>query len=225
MPIISRIGRKDPKVRALIWSVYGLLILGSLTMLYPFLIMLAGSTKSQADVKDFKPVPDYVHSDVALYRKHIEGFFNESLDAMHIAYDSDVASFEKIEPPEAPNAKFVDEWWAFIEQADLPDYTHTIGYVRAPVSKTVASAERAFKAELMAEFHGDIEAANTELDTEFVNWFAFFVLPEDYLPRRNKPSDTGFYRAFRDFKARQPPASRYYFSVEGLYKTLFLKTQ
>ena len=225
MPIISRIGRKDPKVRALIWSVYGLLILGSLTMLYPFLIMLAGSTKSQADVKDFKPVPDYFHSDVALYRKHIEGLFNESLDAMHIAYDSDVASFEKIEPPEAPNAKFVDEWWAFIEQADLPDYTHTIGYVRAPVSKTVASAERAFKAELMTRFRGDIEAANTELDTEFVNWFAFFVLPEDYLPRRNKPSDTGFYRAFRDFKARQPPASRYYFSVEGLYKTLFLKTQ
>ncbi len=225
MPIISRIGRKDPKVRALIGSIYGLLILGALTMVYPFLIMIAGSTKSAVDIKDFRPVPRFVHDDLTLYRKHIEGLFNETLDALHIAYDCDTPSFEKVESPAAPNERLVAAWKGFIEQAGLPDYTHTIGYVRAPVSKTIASAERAFKKELMARYHDDIEAANRALDTEFVNWFAFFLLPEDYLPRRNKRPTTGFYRAFRAFKARQPFANRTYFSVEGFFKALFLKTQ
>ena len=225
MPMISRIGRKDPTVRALIWSIYGLLILGAVTMVYPFLIMLAGSTKSAADKKEFAPVPGYLRRDAALYRKHVEGLFNESLDAMHIAYDDDTPSFETLDPPAAPNARLVAEWRSFLDTTELAPYAYTIGYVRAPVSRAVASAERAFKAELMERFDHDVEAANRALGTEFVNWFAFFIIAEDYLPRRNKPSDDGFFVAFRKFKARQPLASRYYFSVEGFYKALFIKTQ
>ncbi len=224
MPIISRIGRRDPKVRALIWSIYGLLIVGAVTMLYPFLIMLAGSTKSAVDIKEFIPFPRFLHSDTALYRKHVEGLFNESLDAMHMAYDDDTPSFEVAEPPAAPNEKLVAAWRSFLEQRELPDYVYTIGYVYTPVSKTVSEAERAFKRRLQ-ERYGDVEAANKALGTEFVSWNAFFIIPEDYLPRRNTPSGEGFYLAFREFKANQPRAYRYYFSVEGFYKTLFLKTQ
>ena len=225
MPIISRIGRRAPKVRALIWSIYALLFLGSLTMLYPFLIMVAGSTKSAVDIKEFIPVPQYVHSDLALYRKHIEGLFNESLDAMHIAYDDDTPSFEQVVPPEQPNEKLVAEWGRFLDEAELPHYAYTVGYMETPVSKTTPSGERAFKHELMARFDKDIEACNRELATEFVSWQAFFVLREDYLLRRNKPSDEPFALALRDFKARQPRHGRDYFSVEGFYKSLFIKTQ
>ncbi|MFC1806143.1 ABC transporter permease subunit [Planctomycetota bacterium] len=225
MPIISRIGRRSPKVRALIWSIYVLLTLGALTMLYPFLIMVAGSTKSAVDIKEFIPVPQYVHSDLALYRKHIEGLFNESLDAMHISYDDDTPSFEHVALPEAPNDKLVAEWQRFLDEADLPHYAYTIGYMDTPVSKTTPQAQRAFKHELMARFDKDIEACNGELGTEFATWQAFFVLREDYLLRRNKPSDDAFALALRDFKARQPRNGRTYFSVEGFYKSLFLKTQ
>jgi len=225
VPIISRIGRRDPKVRALIASIYALLVIGSLTMLYPFLIMVAGSTKSAADVKEFLPFPQYLGSDLALYRKHVEGLFNESLDAMHIVYDDDTPSFEQAEPPAEPNAVLVAEWRAFLDAADLPHYAYTIGYMDTPVSKTTPSGLRAFKHELMDRFDKDIEACNTELATEFANWQGFFVLREDYLLRRNKPSDDPFPVTFRDFKARQPRSLRYYFSVEGFYKSLFIKTQ
>ena len=225
MPIISRIGRKDPKVRVLIWSIYGLLIFGAITMLYPFLIMLAGSTKSAVDIKEFIPVPRFVHDDGALFQKHIEGLFNEQLDAMHMAYDDDTPSFEVVEPPAKPNERFVAEWHAFLDATPLPLYAYTIGYVNTPVSRTVCELERAFKSQLSEEFDGDIEAANAALGTEFVNWNAFFILPEDYLLRRNKPSDEGFFVRFHKFKATQPRAVQFVFSVEGFYKTLFLKTQ
>ena len=46
MPIISIIGRRSIRVRLLIWTIYGLLAAGATTMIYPFLLMLSGSTKS-----------------------------------------------------------------------------------------------------------------------------------------------------------------------------------
>jgi len=225
MPIISRIGRRDPKVRLLIGSIYGVLIAGALTMLYPFMIMIAGSTKSAVDIKEFLPVPAFLHSDLALYRKHVEGLFNESLDAMHISYDDDTPSFEQVAPPEKPNPALVAAWRRFVDQADLPHYTYTVGYVESPVSKTTPHAQRLFKRELMRRFDGDMDAANRELGTEFVSWNAFFLLREDFLLRRNKPPGSPFGLAFRGFKARQPSHDRYHFSVEGFYKALFIKTQ
>ncbi|MBE3068851.1 MAG: hypothetical protein IMZ66_01305, partial [Planctomycetes bacterium] len=137
MPLISQIGRKSLGVRALVGGIYVVLLAGAVTMVYPFLIMLAGSTKTGVDVKEFVPVPTFWHDDTALYRKHVEGLFNESLDAMRIAYDDDTPSFEKAEPPEAPSAALVAEWDAFLDAADLPTTAYAIGYINAGVSKSV----------------------------------------------------------------------------------------
>ena len=46
MAIISRIGRRSFKVRALYVGMYAFLILGASSMVYPFLLMISGSTKS-----------------------------------------------------------------------------------------------------------------------------------------------------------------------------------
>ena len=127
MPIISTIGRRSPKVRLLIWSIYGLLLLGAVTMVYPFLIMVAGSTKSAVDLKEFTPLPQYVRNDAALYRKHVEGLFNESLDAFHITYDRDTSSFERAAPPVEVNGALVEAWWAFVEGADRSLYSSKSG--------------------------------------------------------------------------------------------------
>ena len=66
---------------------------------------------------------------------------------------------------------------------------------------------------------------NRDLESEFVGWNAFFYGPENYLPRSNPLRDEGVTATYLAFKARQPAAFRYYFSVEGFYKTMFLKTQ
>ena len=225
MPIISTIGRRSPKVRALIWSIYGVLVLGAATMVYPFLVMVAGTTKSGADAREFQPLPSFVTSDTSLYRKHIEGLFNEKMDSMKIAYDSDEASFELIDPPANPNRAFVDEWREFLAAEKPPFYTHACGYVHTPVSRTMPRLLREFKSRIQDDFDGDLVKANRELGTEFVEWHAFFLLPESYLHRREKPLETPFAYELRKFKAEQPLGNLYYFSAEGFYKTLFLKTQ
>ena len=225
MPIISTIGRRHPKVRALIWSIYGVLILGAVTMIYPFLVMVAGTTKSGADAKEFRPVPSFLVDQTSLYRKHIEGLFNEKMDSMKIAYDSDDTSFELIEPPADPNRALVDEWKQFLTSRDMPFYTHACGYVHTPVSRTMPRLLREFKARIQDQYDGDIVEANRALGTDFVEWHAFFLLPESYLHRREIPLQTPAAKELRTFKAAQPRGDLYYFSTEGFYKTLFLKTQ
>ena len=225
MPIISEIGRKHPTVRALVWSIFTVLSVGALTMVYPFMLMLSGSTKSAVDIRDFDAVPRFLFSDLVLYRKHVEALFNESVDAMRVAYDSDDRSFEFLEPPAEANAALLRAWEQFLGTADLPHYAYTCGYVNAPISRTIPQLLRAFKHQVADEHGDDIDEVNQALGTEFVGWNAFFVLPEDYLLRRNKPGTSPFARAFRAFKEAQPEGYRVGFSVTGFYKAMFLKTQ
>jgi len=225
MPLISHIGRRSPKVRALIACIYVVLILGSATMVYPFLIMVAGSTRSGVDLKDFDPWPDFLTDDVVLYRKHIEGLLNESTETMRVTYGIDVPTFDQLDPPQYPNTKFVAEWRAFLEETAPPEYAYACGYVKTPVSYTVPLALREFRNELMARFGRDIEAFNRSFETDFVAWYAVAVLPREYLDRRFKPGGSKFDQAFREYKKRAPRWNRYYFSPEGFYKTLFLKAQ
>ena len=82
MPIISTIGRKSLKIRALIFSIYAVLTIGALTMVYPFALMISGSTKSAIDTPDPKLIPPFMVDDHALYQKHVEGLVNESLSLM-----------------------------------------------------------------------------------------------------------------------------------------------
>jgi multiple sugar transport system permease protein len=223
VPIISTIGRKQLKTRALVWSIYMILGAGALTMVYPFMLMIAGSTKSAMDFSEFVPVPKYLIDEDKLYAKYLEGLFNESMEFRDIAYRDSVISFEYETRPEQPNRKFADEWKAFVSEAELPHYVYTIGNVRATYSRTVPQALREFKKELAERFEDDIDLVNRELGTDFVGWNSVYRIPESYLERRNKLSITTFADTFEEFKSRQPLSNRYYFSVEGYFKKQFVK--
>ena len=49
MPLISQIGRRHASVRALREGIFVVLLICAVTMVYPFLLMLAGSTRNIAD--------------------------------------------------------------------------------------------------------------------------------------------------------------------------------
>ncbi|MGD9613342.1 MAG: hypothetical protein AB7V22_10650, partial [Kiritimatiellia bacterium] len=106
MPILSAIGRKSPQARLLIAAIYAALGLGALAMLYPLGLMIAGSTKSIADQRENVLVPRFLVSDEALWQKHLEALFIESMVALNVAFDSDYASVEEspLPPADAPGS-------------------------------------------------------------------------------------------------------------------------
>ena len=226
MPIISAIGRRSIRVKVLIWSIYALLAAGSLTMIYPFLLMVAGSTKSSVDSPDANIVPPFLSDDDALYRKHIEGLCSEHLLVMKNVYYSNSPSFRKLEKPAAANEHFVDAWEEFLSTVPSPSYTYSIGYIDAPVSRGVFPANlRHFKSEIIDRFSGDLDRMNLELGTNFASWNAFVRHREEFQQRRNKVVDIPFNRLFNEFKVGRPSTERYYFSIEGFFRFQYLKSR
>ena len=99
MSIISTIGRKSLKVRCLIWSIYLVLTLGALTMIYPFWLMISGTGKSTTDVAELKLIPAYLVDDAAYYRKTVASLFNEYVVQAQNLYNRPIHDFRKLELP------------------------------------------------------------------------------------------------------------------------------
>ena len=72
MALISKVGRRSLAVRTLIAGIYVVLTLGAITMVYPFLLMVSGSFKSNVDRDDFDVFPAFVYDSNVLYRKFLE---------------------------------------------------------------------------------------------------------------------------------------------------------
>lgn len=225
MPLISAIGRRSPKTRALHLAIYGVLILGAITMVYPFALMIAGSTKGAVDETELSLIPRFLFDDTALYHKHVEGLFNERLATMQAVYGVDVPGFDALELPAVEAPGLVAAWHEFLDESPPPPHASALGYLWAPISNCSPLMLRRFKDELIRRYNGDIDAMNRDLETEYLGWNAMIVLPEDYTLRRSALLDTPFTRALIDFKLRQPGFYSYYFDIEAFYKTGFLKTQ
>ncbi|NQU65154.1 MAG: carbohydrate ABC transporter permease [SAR324 cluster bacterium] len=71
MPIISQGGRKSLKVRLIFITIYTILIVGTITMAYPFLLMLSSSVASPFDFDDLRILPKYLTNNDALVKKQL----------------------------------------------------------------------------------------------------------------------------------------------------------
>ena len=69
MPIVSEIGKRSAKVRLLYAMIYVVLLLGSVTMIYPMLLMLSGSVKSEAASWSIRPYPEFWFDNRILFQK------------------------------------------------------------------------------------------------------------------------------------------------------------
>ncbi len=225
MAIISEIGRRSLKVRLLFFTIFTLLITGSITMLYPFALMIAGSSKSDVDTAESRLIPRFLVNEEVLWTKHVEGVFNESLEMMRQTYFNDALAFKEVSLPARANERMVKAWQDFLDETDLPHYIYTIGYTQTPASRGGWPHNlRAIKAELSRRFHGDMAELNRTFGTEFSGWNYFFITPENYLLRREKTDKTPRALALIKFKAGRPIGERYYFSTEGFYRH-YLMTQ
>lgn len=75
MPLIPTIGRKSPKNRFIMASIYLMLSILGLTMVIPFLITLTSSVSNQYDYDRFSPVPRYFFSKGDRFVKDLGFYF------------------------------------------------------------------------------------------------------------------------------------------------------
>ena len=235
MGIISEIGRKNIKVRLLIWCISISLVVGAMTMIYPFALMLSGSSKSTVDVSENELIPSFLKDDQIMYQKSVEAFFNEESDVFQSAYGIQNGDFKQLEIPEDINPILVNDWDKFVKKRNYKQYYYGLAFIAVKNSRNSCPINlRRFKRMLGKRFDGSLEEMNQAMQLELVNWNVLRVRAANYLNPRIMPNtDTELYNTYYAFKERffdgskkeLPLVNRYFINPEGYYKTIYLRSQ
>ncbi|HQE84666.1 MAG TPA: ABC transporter permease subunit [Candidatus Hydrogenedentes bacterium] len=70
MSILTDVDRQAPRTRLAIGVTYALLMLGSVTMIYPFLIMVSSASTDSADYNEYRIVPRYLYDKDKFFAKY-----------------------------------------------------------------------------------------------------------------------------------------------------------
>jgi multiple sugar transport system permease protein len=225
MPIVSAVGRRSLKTRLLLASIYGLLLLGGVTMIYPFWLMVVGSTKSAVDTPDSRLIPRFYVDADALWGKFAEGLFNERMDHLRIAYREGAISFDTLTQPEPGPEAYRQAWVDYITGDIAPGVeAYEIAFFEAPTSRYVQSYHlRKYKQWARERFDDDIEAYNDMVGAAYETWADVSVIPRLYLHRLDTPGTDPLSELLNAFRQTVPIGMRYYADAEGFYLNNYVK--
>ncbi len=235
MGIISEIGRKNIKVKLLVWGISLSLIIGAISMVYPFALMISGSSKSAVDVSENELIPSFLTDKKIIYQKTIEALFNEDSSAFQSSYDIQNGDFKQLDIPQNINRTLVEEWNEFIKQHNYKQYYYGLGFIAVKNSKNTCPINlRRFKSMLSKRFDNNLKEMNKAMQLELVSWNSLFVQSAAYLSPRSMPNtETELYNTYYAFKEKffdgsqkdMSLVNRYFINPEGYFKAIFLRSQ
>lgn len=215
MSIISKVGRRSAKVRVLNGLIHTVLILGALTMVYPFLLMLSSSLKSNVDSVKLSLLPKYLYDDTALFQKYLESRYNEESSRLADNYAGRWLSFSEAELPELPDPALCKDWQEFISSRPQGVYDY---YVAEHYGRGVYPLnQRRMRKLLRDENHNDLTEFNRKYNTGAQSWEQIVVEEKDILGRNYVSTATGYLGRFRAFKKDIEERHRNYINLDGAF--------
>ena len=134
MPIISKIGSRTLKVKIVYFAMFFILIIGSISMIYPFMLMIAGSFRSNADSTEGTPVPKYFWNDTILFQKYCESKYNGETQLLQVAWGKDnILSWRMIVPPKMNKDEktLLEDYLIWRQKSAMPLDWYVLGHIRA----------------------------------------------------------------------------------------------
>lgn len=225
MPVILPSEKRQFRSRMVYLVLYGLLILGSLSMVYPFLLMASGSFKSRVDVQDLDIIPRYVHDEEMLFRKYAEAKYSERIVEYRDATGDDARNFRAIQLRQDFSQQLVDDWADFTASVKMPESWYVTAFGPTPEGKIIQRNERAFRGYVREVCDDDLEVFRARFNEPIESWFFLKFPPERLTDRKYQLSDTPLIRAFYEFKQTLPPEDRIYVSCDAAYQRYLQLTQ
>ena len=72
MSLVSKVGRKRPRARIALFTLYTILTIGAVTTLYPFMLMVSTGLKGPTDQNDVSIIPTYFSESKELLAKYVD---------------------------------------------------------------------------------------------------------------------------------------------------------
>ena len=128
MPVLGHVEAKSLRGRLIHGSVIAVLVVGSLTMVYPFAIMVSGSFRSELDENDLDLIPRFWFDPDALYQKFLEDKYNQNTALLNRAHNTRYFSFKNAQAP--PSNRVLVERLVDFYHRDLPQHWQDLGGVQ-----------------------------------------------------------------------------------------------
>lgn len=215
----SPIAERSFRVRALYASFYGLLTAGAITMVVPFVIMLAGSVEPGTRFADSMFFPSYLVAEKPLQNRYLEAKYRNASDLLRMAWGR--AGLELSDPPAPPTpvAADVERWQSFLAETRPAEILFGTGFSDT-TQRVPHYNNRGFRRWLQ-ERYGDINSLNTSLGTAY-NSFQSIVPPNLSLVGGHL-NRTPFVEAFLTYSREAVPASqKFAWDAGGYYRAVLI---
>ncbi|MBS1718686.1 MAG: ABC transporter permease subunit [Armatimonadetes bacterium] len=218
MPLIGRVGRKRLRSRLAIGVLYGLLSLGALTTLYPFLLMVSIGLKGPTDQNDLTLVPQYLSDQSG--KKEDGTALPTSLLGKYLAdkYAGNADEISATRLGVAAPSDQVERYQKFL--LSLPEDRWRACF-RAAANQVTSRLNGRYQDWLRARF-GTIERLNTAY-TEENTAFETVAPPLEFPERKDwKPTRDRKYLDWLEFKSSLPAEFREPITTQRLFQ-LYLR--
>ncbi|NQU11659.1 ABC transporter permease subunit [bacterium] len=216
MPVLTKVEAKGIKGRLFQAGVLLALIVGGTTMVYPFLLMLAGSVRSDLDAAEIDVLPNFLADRSMLTRKFLEMKYDYNVTLMNLHRGYQDFSFRQATLPEAVIAPRVDDLREFVGQAEMPNHWWALG--GTVVYKKIAAANSTrFVERLQERYHHDLRALGEDLGAPIPKWrYVSLTMPEWASPRyQYQPSP--FFDVYFKLLHDRPLAERAFVSLRDWF--------
>ncbi len=212
--IISPASSSNIKTRIAYAVIFILLIIGSITMIYPFLLMLSGSVKSEADSMLITPYPEFWFNDTILFQKYMESKHNAYIENYRLAWNDSAASWRRIEIPEPVDEDVLTDFKAWRETdaaRNLGILGHTGGARLLPVNA------RLWRKEMEELYGGNLDAYCTASGTIVADWTGV-APPVENIGRYRFPFQNSTAREnYLKFKKSRPARDLFFLDSDAMF--------
>ena len=204
--IIGQVEKRSWKVKVLNICIHLILILGSATMVYPLLLMLSGSFKSNVDFSNFTVVPQYLHDDWELFRKHISTKYNGDTTRAFRSFKTPLYTLDTVEIPNDISLVQIKDYELFLKEMreTKGHYWYCIGMAfESGINPLMVRRFRSWLENhpVYGDDAGGIAKLNEEFDLEYNHWSEISLPIESFVARRATVDySKGFQRLLLEFK-------------------------
>jgi len=187
-------------------------------MIYPLMLMLSGSVKSEADSWSIKPYPEFWFDDLILFQKYAEAKYNVySLDAQR-AWCKPVLSWRSIKEPAEVDPGLIRDFRRW--RATIPQDQRVAGQVSG--RGVLPENLRSYRSYMSRKFNNDLASYNLAANQLSTSW-SNVKLPTEFIGRyRNRNLPAEFREEMIKWSATIPANELIVYDARGQYALVYL---
>ncbi len=221
MALLPHVGRRSFRIRAVIVLMYVLLILGSITMVYPFLLMIAGSfagADAHVDGNRMDLIPPVLTSERVQFVRFQEDRYDtyDFIAVLGSAYGEAFTSTSDATIPDIDEDR-VRRYWQFLNDDidGFPPHFYLVQEMNS-AGKRFGRNFRRLKSMHRREC-GPIEQFNRRYGMQLLSWNDYGMELDRPFVREFLHPDTPKRDKYLAFRASRPTSEKVVLNIDGLY--------